>query len=62
MAWGILGGRFMAFNRVRKMLGISAVVIACGTVMFTFTSCGQANTQEPTAVIQEVEETQEQAA
>lgn len=45
----------MAFQRVRKILGISAVVIACGTVMFTFTSCGQANTQEPTAVIQEVE-------
>ena len=45
----------MAFQRVKKILGISAVVIACGTVMFTFTSCGQANTQEPTAVIQEVE-------
>lgn len=48
----------MAFQRVRKILGISAVVIACGTVMFTFTSCGQANTQEPTAVIQEVESEQ----
>lgn len=45
----------MAFAKVKKLLGISAVVIACGTVMFTFTSCGQANTQEPTAVIQEVE-------
>lgn len=55
MAWGILGGTFMAFTKVKKLLGISAVVIACGTVMFTFTSCGQANTQEPTAVIQEVE-------
>lgn len=45
----------MAFQRVKKILGISAVVIACGTVMFTFTSCGQANTQEPTEVVQEVE-------
>jgi hypothetical protein len=48
----------MAFQRVKKILGISAVVICMGTVMFTFTSCGQAQPQE-TAVIQEVEDTVE---
>jgi len=48
----------MAFQRVKKILGISAVVICMGTVMFTFTSCGQAQPQE-TAVIQEVENTVE---
>ena len=52
----------MALNRIefRKTLGKVGAVLMIGTMMiFTFTGCAQTQTNEPTAVIQEVEETQE---
>ena len=44
----------MAFQKVKKLLGISAVVICCGTVMFTFTGCG--DTKQPVAETVQMEE------
>ena len=46
----------MAFQRVKKMLGISAVVICCGTVMFTFTGCENKQPVAETVQMQEVQD------
>ena len=42
----------MAFQKVKKMLGISAVVICCGTVLFTYTGCDKK--EEPVAIEQTI--------
>ena len=50
----------MAYSKVKKLLGISAVVICMGTVMFTFNGCAQKPAEEPTAVVQEVKAAEEE--
>lgn len=46
----------MKFNIVKKLLGISAVVVCCGTVMFTFTAC---QTKQPVAETVQMQEVQQ---
>ncbi len=46
----------MKFNIVKKLLGISAVVVCCGTVMFTFTGC---QTKQPVAETVQMQEVQQ---
>ncbi len=46
----------MKFNIVKKLLGISAVVVCCGTVMFTFTGC---QTKQPIAETVQMQEVQQ---
>lgn len=46
----------MKYNKVKKLLGISAVVVCCGTVMFTFTGC---QTKQPVAETVQIQEVQQ---
>ena len=46
----------MAFQKVKKLLGISAVVVCCGTVMFTFTGCQNKQPVAETVQMQEVQQ------
>ena len=46
----------MKYNKVKKLLGISAVVVCCGTVMFTFTGC---QTKQPVAETVQMQEVQQ---
>lgn len=46
----------MKFNIVKKLLGISAVVVCCGTVMFTFTGCQNKQPVAETVQMQEVQQ------
>lgn len=46
----------MKYNKIKKLLGISAVVVCCGTVMFTFTGC---QTKQPVAETVQMQEVQQ---
>ena len=45
----------MAFQKVKKLLGITAVVVCCGTVMFTFTGCENKQVAPETVQMQEIQ-------